>query len=282
VEAGDYAEFDYCEGVDLSVTLFEEYAGQSPYTITWAVAENPTLDGMATVGKGETLFSAVLDVGVYTIQVTSIVDANDCAAEQGFLDERQATVTVHERSTYQFLYDVPQHIVACGETTMPVTFQTDVLGFCGYDGVRYKFWADGPGDVTFKATDPEEVEHTFVNSGYWGPETGFELPADYTETTDWTLNFSGPGEYSITFSLVDAATDELIADLTETQPLTVEAADILNYYRTLHEPLDEVTTLDLLAAADDWIASVAPPCFEEPITTVQLLALADEWIAAGS
>jgi len=28
VEAGDYAEFDYCEGVDLTVTLFEEYAEQ--------------------------------------------------------------------------------------------------------------------------------------------------------------------------------------------------------------------------------------------------------------
>jgi len=279
VEAGDYAEFDYCEGVNLTVTLFEEYAGQAPYTITWAVAENSTLDGTAIVSKGDTLFSAMLDVGVYTIQVISIEDANDCAAEQGFLDKRQATVTVHERSTYQFVYDVPQHIVACEETTMPVTFQTDVLGFCGHDGVRYKFWADGPGDVTFKATDPEQVEHTFVNSGYWGPETGFDLPADYTATTDWSLHFSKPGGYNITFSLVDAATDEVIADLTEAQPLNVEVGDILEYYRSLHEPIYEVTTLDLLAAADDWIADVVLPCFLVSIATEQLVDLADEWIA---
>ena len=281
VEAGHYAEFDYCEGVNLTVTLFEEYAGQAPYTITWTVAENSTMDGMATVSKGDTLFSDVLDVGVYTIQVTSIVDANNCTAEAGFLETCQATVTVHERSTYQFVYDIPDHIVACEDAEMPVAFQTDVLGFCGYDNVRYKFYADGPGDVTFNATDSEEVEHTFVNLGYWGPETGFDLPAEYGETTAWTVHFSRPGEYSITFSLVDATTDEIIADLTDTEPLTVEVGDILKYYRMLHEPLDEVTTLDLLAAADDWIADVALPCFGEPITTAQLLELAEEWIAAG-
>jgi len=281
VGAGPYPEFDYCAGVKLTVTLFEEYAGQAPYTITWAVAENSTLDGMATVSKGETLFSNVLDIGVYTIQVTSVVDANDCVADEGFLETCQATVTVHEPSTYQFIYDIPEHIVACEETEIPVTFQTDVLGFCGYDNVRYKFYADGPGDVTFKATDSEEVEHTFVNSGYWELEIGLDLPADYSETTAWTVHFGRPGEYSITFSLVNATTDEIIADLTDAEPLTVEVGDILKYYRMLHEPLDEVTTLDLLAAADDWIGSVALPCFEEPITTIQLLALADEWIAAG-
>jgi hypothetical protein len=107
------------------------------------------------------------------------------------------------------------------------------------------------------------------------------LPADYGETNNWTLHFSTPGEYNITFSLVDATTDEIIAGLTEIQPLTVGPGDILNYYRSLHEPLDEVTTLDLLAAADDWIADVAMPCFGEPITMAQLLMLADEWIAAG-
>jgi hypothetical protein len=58
-------------------------------------------------------------------------------------------------------------------------------------------------------------------------------------------------------------------------------ADILEYYRGLYGNPDEVSTLELLAAADDWIADVVPPCFEEPITTLQLLQLADEWIASG-
>jgi len=281
VEAGPYAEFEYCQGVNLTVTLFEEYAGQAPYTIAWTVAENSTLDGVAIVSKGDTLFSDVLDAGVYNIQVTSIVDANDCAAEQGFLEKRRATVTVHERSTYQFVYDVLEYIVACEDTEMPVTLQTDVLGFCGYDGVRYKFHADGPGDVTFKATDQEELEHTFLNLGYWDLEIGSDLPADYSETIAWILHFSTPGEYTVTFSLVDAVSDAVIAGITKTETLTVEAGDILKYYRSLHEPVDEVSTLDLLAAADDWIDEVVLPCFGEPITMTQLLELADEWIAAG-
>ena len=57
--------------------------------------------------------------------------------------------------------------------------------------------------------------------------------------------------------------------------------DILEYYRSLNGAPDEVDTLDLLAAADDWISDVVPPCFEEPITTLQLLQLADEWITGG-
>jgi hypothetical protein len=58
-------------------------------------------------------------------------------------------------------------------------------------------------------------------------------------------------------------------------------ADILEYYQGLYGNPDEVSTLELLAAADDWIADVVPPCFEEPITTPQLLQLADLWISSG-
>ncbi len=282
VEAGDYAAFDYCEGVNLVVTLFEEYAGQAPYTIAWTVAENSTLNGVATVSKGGTLFSHVLDAGVYTVQITSIVDANNCAAEQGFLDKRQATVTVHEPSTYQFIYGIPEVIVACEEAEMPVTFQTSVLGFCGYDGVRYKFYAGGPGAVTFNATDLGQVEHSFLNSGYWDLGVGSQLPASYNETVVWTLHFSTPGDYTVTFSLVDTVSDAVIAGTTRTEALIVESGDILKYYRSLHEPVDEVSTLDLLAAADDWSGHVTPPCFAQPIDTTQLLVLANEWVAAGS
>jgi hypothetical protein len=155
VEAGPYAEFYYCEGVNLTVTLFEEYAGQAPYTITWTVAENPSMGGTATVGKGDTLFSGVLDDGVYTIQVTSIVDVYDCAAEEGFLE------------------------------------------------------------------------------------------------TCWAI-------------------------------VAVRAADIMDYYRHLHEPYYELTTLDLLAAIDDWLADVVPPDFDQCVTTLQLLGLIDEWLVVGA
>jgi parallel beta-helix repeat protein len=185
------------------------------------------------------------------------------------------------RSTYKFVYEVPELIVAGEEVVVPVTFETDELGFSGYDGVRFKFYATGPGDVIFKATDSEEHEYTFVNSGYWGPPEGFDLPADYSATTDWTLNFTEPGEYTITFALIEAPDGEVIAGIEGSEVVSVRAEDIIDYYRRLHEPYDEVDTEDLLAAADDWLSDVVPPGFEGPITTLELLQLADEWIAAG-
>ena len=195
-----------------------------------------------------------------------------------FGDEEMTTLV--RPSTYRFDYEVPDVVVACEDTEIPVTFQTDELGDLGYDGIRFKFDATGPGDVTFNATDSEDVEHTFVNSGFWGPETGFDLPANYTATTDWTLHFSEPGEYTITFSLIEAPDGVVIAGIEGSEIVTVRAVDIFDYYRRLHTPYDEVTTLDLLAAADDWIADAVLPGFDGPITTLQLLALADEWFAS--
>jgi parallel beta-helix repeat protein len=194
-----------------------------------------------------------------------------------FGDEEMTTLEPH--STYLFDYAVPEVVVAGEDTEIPVTFQTDELGYVGYDSVRFSFNTTGPGDVTFNATDSEDVEHSFVNSGYWGPPDGFDLPADYTATTDWTLNFSEPGEYTITFSLIEAPDGEVIAGIEGSEVITVRAEDILDHYRHLHEPYDEVTTEDLLDAADDWIAGVVPPGFDEPISTAQLLQLADEWLA---
>jgi len=198
--------------------------------------------------------------------------------EPWYSDEGMTTLVGH--STYEFVYDIPDLIVACEEFVVPATFETDELGAVGYYGVRFKFEATGPGDVIFKATDSEEDEHTFVDSGYWPPSAGFNLTADYSTTTDWSLNFSEPGEYNITFSLIEAPNGDVIAGIEGSEDVTVRAVDILDHYRHLHGPYDEVTTLDLLAAADDWIANDVPPGFDEPITTMQLLALADEWFSS--
>ncbi len=225
----------------------------------WGAATGPYHDPLNPGGEGDTVSDNVL-------------------FEPWYGDEGMTTLVGH--STYEFVYDVPEVIVALEETVVPVTFQTDELGVVGYYDVRFKFNATGPGDVIFKATDSEEVEHTFVNSGFWGPSAGFNLTADYSATTDWSLNFSEPGEYNITFSLIEAPDGDVVAGIEDSEDITVRAVDILDHYRYLHEPYDEVTTLDLLAAADDWIANDVPPGFDDPITTMQLLALADEWYAS--
>ena len=196
-----------------------------------------------------------------------------------FIDEGMTTQVSH--STYRFDYEVPEVIVALEETVVPVTFQTDALGDTGYALVRFKFSASGPGDVIFKATDSTNTTHTFTNSGYWGPAAGFYLPADYSATTDWSLNFSEPGEYTITFALIEAPDGEVIAGIEGSEEVTVRAVDIFDYYRRLNGAVDKVDTLDLLAAANDWSRYVTRPGFPGPITTLQLLQLANQWSSGG-
>jgi len=265
---------EFVKTYDLTTSSTTGGSVSDPGEDTYTYDEGTVVDLVATPNAGYRFDEWTGDVGT----VADVYAATTTVTMNG---DYFITANFCELSTYQLIYDVPDNIVACEDAEMPVTFQTDVLGCLGYDNVRYKFYAGGPGDITFRVTDPEEVEHVFVNSGYWELEVGLDLPADYSETNNWTLYFSTPGGYTITFSLVDATTDDIIAGLTEIQPLTVEPGDILQYYRSLHEPLDEVTTLDLLAAADDWIADVAMPCFGEPITMAEMLMLADEWIAGG-
>jgi hypothetical protein len=199
--------------------------------------------------------------------------------EPWFGDEEMTILMSH--STYKFDYDMPDVIVATEETLMPVTFETDVLGQVGYDGVRFEFSATGPGTVTFKATDSTNTTYTFTNSGYWGPPGGFPLTAAYTATTDFTLTFSEPGTYTIDFSLILAPDGEVIAEIEGSQEVTVRAVDIFDFYKRLHAPYDKVATLDLLAAANDWSHYVTRPGFPGPITTLQLLQLANQWSSGG-
>lgn len=226
----------------------------------WGHASGPYHEILNPVGEGDAVSDGVL-------------------FDPWFVDEGMTTLAAH--STYEFVYDVPDVIVALEEIVVPVTFQTDALGDTGYAVVRFKFSATGPGDVIFKATDSEEHEYTFVNEGYWGPAAGFYLLANYSATTDWSLNFTEPGEYTINFALIEAPDGEVIAGIEGSEEVTIRAVDIFDYYRRLHGADDEVDTLDLLAAADDWSGYVTRPGFDEPITTLQLLALADEWYAAG-
>ena len=131
------------------------------------------------------------------------------------------SVTVNSESTYAFSYTVPSPICPAVQITVPVTFGDIIPGVCGYNGVRFKIDATGSGNVLFGAYDSQNNYYTFTNDGYWGPATGFNLPAVYTATTNWDLTFSNPGSYAITFSLIDVATNQVIANITKTQDVSV-------------------------------------------------------------
>ncbi len=122
-----------------------------------------------------------------------------------------------------FGYDLPDNIFAGIDAEVSVTFKLDEESE-SYENVRFYFKAEGDGDVTFTAEDSEGTEHTFTNEGYWGPSDGFDLGAEYESTTVWTLTFSAAGNYDITFSLIDAETEDLIADFSDAAQVDVKNA----------------------------------------------------------
>ena len=114
-------------------------------------------------------------------------------------------------SIYEFDYDLPENLLADKDIEVGVTFQTKAKGLKGYDDVRFNIDSEclgttdqkNDGQVTLSAKDSQGNAVIIINGGIWGPEEGFDLPAEYEATTDWTLNFSKEGTYKITFELID-------------------------------------------------------------------------------
>ena len=228
IEAGKFYLLDGFLGCAFqSVTTGVGETAEVVLNIEQAEYETDQIDTSQTFAKGTLIYwDAANNIFTETStgnrlagRVTQAKDANNVIC---FILGPQV-VAEHEpvASTYKFSYEVPADVAAGQEVVVPVTFETDVEGDCGYEGVRFKFEAQGPGVVTFKAKDSNDVEHTFTNEGYWGPASGFNLPAEYSATTDWTLVFSEAGKYTITFSLIDAATGDVIAGITETVEIEV-------------------------------------------------------------
>ncbi len=120
-------------------------------------------------------------------------------------------------STYKLICNVPEVIVACEETRIPVTLKTDELGELGYDGVQLHVKVyPRAGDVTIKL-----YFWSFKNELYSGE---FDLPADYNQTIYPLVYFSEPGEYTFTLSVVEALYGPVINDMTESITVSVVEA----------------------------------------------------------
>lgn len=120
-----------------------------------------------------------------------------------------------EKSVYVISSDALSQAFKVGEpTTTNVSLTTEKVGDVGYDKVRFYFESERPegATLTFKATDSEDEDFTFENEGTWGPEGGFQLPADYSATTPWEVTPSIAGHYKVSIFLKNEEDASVISE----------------------------------------------------------------------
>lgn len=94
-----------------------------------------------------------------------------------------------------------------------VTLKTKVKGKSGYDAVRIQPVNAG-NHIQLWAKDTNGNWHD-INQVGWGPLEGFELPAEYTATTEVYFLSDKSGEYSLTIQLVDVSNNNVIAQVSK-------------------------------------------------------------------
>lgn len=102
--------------------------------------------------------------------------------------------------------------------TVLVTLYTKLIGEKGVDRVRVLFGTSSKpqgSHVTASAADSEGNLHEFIDSGYWGPQYGFNLPVEYEVSTPFNVTFSMAGEYKLFVKLVQVDTGQILASATK-------------------------------------------------------------------
>ena len=72
-----------------------------------------------------------------------------------------------------------------------------------YSKVRIKIDITGPATPKIIAKDTSNIEHDIAQIGYWGPQEGFAVQGDFTNTTPIRATFTEEGEYTIKLSLIN-------------------------------------------------------------------------------
>lgn len=132
----------------------------------------------------------------------------------------KAAPVVH--SEFQMTSDAPETATVGQEVVANVGISVKTEGNTGYAKVQFQFDSQRPegGNITFKATDSEQQEHSFQNSGTWGPPEGFAIPADYSATTPFTVSADKAGTYTVTYKLVNLEDSSVICESTESIEIT--------------------------------------------------------------
>jgi hypothetical protein len=144
----------------------------------------------------------------YTVRVKT-------SKEPTWVTSDEYTIRLADKSTYEFVFDVPETIWVDDPADVDVTLQTDVLGLDGYDHVQILFnVTEQPvaSAVTFEVYDAPDWVSAGVDSGEWPIAGNFSVSADYQETFPFRLTFNKVGVYTIEFVLDDLTNGDIVED----------------------------------------------------------------------
>ena len=111
---------------------------------------------------------------------------------------------IPETAEYNFTLSKPEVIANGVPTQLSVTLATQLIGKSGVDRVRILVQSERPQDahIDVNVSDSLGTPFSFRDEGWWGPENGFNIPMDYSATTNMQAVFTAPGNYVLTFRLV--------------------------------------------------------------------------------
>lgn len=123
---------------------------------------------------------------------------------------------------YQMSSDAPSTATVNEEVSANVNISVKTAGNTGYNKVQFKFDSQRPegANMSFKATDSQQQDFTFQNSGTWGPPEGFAISADYSATTLFKVSADKPGTYTINYKLVNLEDSSTICEASESIEIT--------------------------------------------------------------
>jgi hypothetical protein len=151
VEAGHNAAFEYCYDQPVGVTLYAQYGGTAPYSVTYTVNGGTpvTVTGLS-VGSA-IIAPQIYAAGTYNIVVTNITDVYGCVASPAFLAMCQATVVINPEPAVGFSFNGVLAVTGsifdyCYTTPVNVTLSHIWSGYAPFN-VTFTV-DDGSGPVT--------------------------------------------------------------------------------------------------------------------------------------
>ena len=268
IEAGWNAEFEYCYGTEIGITLYAYYGGTAPYTVTYTVNSGPEIV-VTDLEIGDYIAAPqVYEPGVYEVVVTAIEDANGCFAGEEFLSRCKAIITVWEEVTLV----CPDNIIVDNDEGLcgaEVEFEAVVAGEPEPINVTYVYNGEEITSPYFFEVGTHTVYVTVENECATLTCT-FEVVVEDMEepTIDCVLDqdrFTDPGEcfYTVNGDEFDAvALDNCIGD--------VEIINNINDLATLEGYQFEPGDYTVIWTATDGAGNVATCTFDLTVTDNEL------------